>query len=374
MRSLPLALLVAGALLAPSAAFAAGDPTSPPSRYFIITGIVFGDRRVEASGKLGIDGGRLFASVGCNTIGGTVSLDGDTLTIPEPLAMTEMACPGTGDTEAMLIKILQAGPFTIGNGAWTGKGAAILVEELPAGPGPGASLAPPDGVVSSSLQPGGVAPTVTCPPIPDDANGTSPAGGAPNAGSVGASAGGIGGSAWSGGTTEIGSGPAATALDVPLATAVAEPAGSSDTPRSEPAGTAAVEPGSTIAPPPPPEPAVTPDLGSSHPQPSVAEPGGATGPGIGTDPGVGKPVASDPCAERMAAIDGGFAGGTTVEPPKAADATAEHSTGLANAAALAPIGIGLGLVVIVGLVGFVALRRAQASRPPTATGGGPAAG
>lgn len=76
----------------------------------------------------------------------------------------------------------------------------------------------------------------------------------------------------------------------------------------------------------------------------------------------------------MAAIDGGFAGGRTVEPPKAADATAEHSTGLANAAALAPIGIGLGLVVIVGLVGFVALRRAQASRPPTATGGGPAAG
>ncbi|HJW21535.1 MAG TPA: META domain-containing protein, partial [Candidatus Limnocylindrales bacterium] len=211
MRSLPLALLVVAALLAPAATAAAGDQTSPPSRSFIVTGLVFGDQRVEASGKLGIEGGRLFASVGCNTIGGTVLLDGDTLTIPEPLAMTEMACPGAvGDTEAMLIKVLQAGPFRIGNGAWTGNGAAILVEELPAGPGPGpgASLTPPDGIVSSSLQPGGVEPMVSCPPIPDGVNGTPPADGAPNAGSGGGSAGGTGGSTGSGGTTEAGSGPA----------------------------------------------------------------------------------------------------------------------------------------------------------------------
>src|SRR5512132_3461307 len=114
MRTLPLVLLAAAALIAPTAALAGGSAT-PTARYFVITGMVLGDQKAEASGKLGIDGSQLSASVGCNLIGGKVSVAGDTITISEPLAMTEMACPGTnGDLEAMLIEVLQHGPFTIG--------------------------------------------------------------------------------------------------------------------------------------------------------------------------------------------------------------------------------------------------------------------
>jgi heat shock protein HslJ len=353
MRSLPLALVALAALLAPTTAFAAGGASTAdgapaagpasasPSRSFVITGLVFGDRKLMTSGKLSIEDGRLIASVGCNTIGGTVTLDGDRLTIPGPLAMTAMGCLGAvGDAEAMLIKILEAGPFTISQRAWTAAGAAILVEELPAGPGPGASLAPPDdGVVSSTTQSGPIEPLMSCPPVPDGVNGTSPGDVPPDSGSGGS--GGSSGSegSTSTGSTETGSGgtrsdgaptgsgtePAATANDLPLASATAAPA---STPVSEPGGTA----------------------------------GGAPAqPGIGTDPFVGKPVASDPCAERLAAIDQGFTGAGNAEPPKAADAAAEHSISASDALAVLPIALGLGGLLVAG---YAFLRRGRRTQTP----------
>jgi heat shock protein HslJ len=360
MRSLPLVLLTVGALLAPATALAGGGATTPPSRFFVITGLALGDKRIEASGKISIDGGQLIASVGCNMIGGKVTLDGDTLTIPEPLAMTEMACLGVnGDTEAMLIKILQAGPFTIGNGAWTANDAAIFVEELPAGPGPGASISPPDdGVVSSSPEPGGGRPAVSCPPIPLATNGTFPVDVPPDAGSGGGTGGSAGGSTGSSdGSTGSGSAPAATAVDLPLATAGDGPAA---TAVAEPGATPANEPGSTTEPPPPPEPAATPDLGQTEPDPTVSEPG------IGTDPGIGKPVMSDPCLGWMMADGRADTGGAGVEPPKAADAAAEHASGAADASALVPMSIALGVVL---LIGFLGVRRLRSTRPPTEAGG-----
>ena len=80
MRTLPLVLVAAAALLSPATALAGGAP-APTARYFVITGLVLGDQKADASGKMGIEGDRFFASVGCNTIGGTVSVDGDTVTI-----------------------------------------------------------------------------------------------------------------------------------------------------------------------------------------------------------------------------------------------------------------------------------------------------
>ncbi|HYL41290.1 MAG TPA: META domain-containing protein [Candidatus Binatus sp.] len=362
MRSLPVALLTLAVLLAPTAALAAGSATAPPGRSFVITGLVSGDRHVEVSGKISIDGGRLTASVGCNAIGGAATLTGDIVTIPGPLMTTTMGCPGvSGDAEAMLIKILQgAGPFTISNGAWRGTDAAILVDELPAGPGPGASALPPDAVAGSSPLPGPSEPAVSCPPIPAGTNGASGTGG--GLGSSGSGSGGSVGSGGSGGET----GPAATAVDLPAPTVGDVPAA---TPAALPPGTPPVHPGSSLAVPPPAADAA-PTLGQTEPGQPVGVPLGATllpSPPIGSDPRVGKPADAGPCAERATAYEQANAGGG-VEPPVAADTASAHQIGLSNAALLVSLAA-LALVVIA----FLARRRMRSSPRHGRGGEGPLA-
>jgi heat shock protein HslJ len=65
-----------------------------------------------ASGYVVIDGDRLSASVGCNTLGGGVLVDGDTLTLDGPLISTMMYCDGLMDAEAALATVLQGENLT----------------------------------------------------------------------------------------------------------------------------------------------------------------------------------------------------------------------------------------------------------------------
>ncbi len=72
-----------------------------------------------AGGYVVIDGDQLSASVGCNTMGGGVQVDGDTLTLDGPLLSTMMYCEGLMDAEAALATVLQGenlmwvGPFEL---------------------------------------------------------------------------------------------------------------------------------------------------------------------------------------------------------------------------------------------------------------------
>ncbi len=65
-----------------------------------------------ASGYVIIDGDQLSASVGCNTLGGGVLVDGDTLTLDGPLISTMMYCEGLMDAEAALATVLQGENLT----------------------------------------------------------------------------------------------------------------------------------------------------------------------------------------------------------------------------------------------------------------------
>ncbi|HEY6013391.1 MAG TPA: hypothetical protein VIU37_05275, partial [Candidatus Limnocylindrales bacterium] len=215
---------------------------------------------------------------------------------------------------------------------WAGDRAQILVEELEPGvPGPGASA--PDEPVTSS--PGAVIvdPAPSCPPYasgdPGVTNGTvEPDGGPTSGGGSGSSD----GSGVTDGSTGTGGAPAAGSDG---STGVKEP-----------------EP-SAIAVEPAPSPIAVPDPGT------VTDPGAS----VDIDPGFGgKPVPSDPCAERMYAVDqGDTAGGAEIYPPKAGEAAAEHVASASNPNA--PF-VALGLLLLtVALVAVATLRRRQAGSP-----------
>ena len=59
-----------------------------------------------------IDGDRLSASVGCNTLGGGVTVEGDTLLLDGPLISTMMYCEGLMDAETALATVLQGKNLT----------------------------------------------------------------------------------------------------------------------------------------------------------------------------------------------------------------------------------------------------------------------
>lgn len=72
-----------------------------------------------AGGYVVIDGDQLSASVGCNTLGGGVRVEGDTLMLDGPLISTMMYCEGLMDAEAALATVLHGenlvwvGPFEL---------------------------------------------------------------------------------------------------------------------------------------------------------------------------------------------------------------------------------------------------------------------
>jgi heat shock protein HslJ len=355
MRSLSLTILAVAALLTPTVAMAA-TPAAPPAataRYFEIRGLVLGGTKLDAGGKLAVEGSKLMASAGCNMIGGEVRVDGDQVTIVGPTFMTEMACPGTnGVAEALLIKILALDTFTITDGAWLADGGEIITVEIPASiPGPVGT--PPDepvtsGPIATIVDPPPGGPTHTCPPIPAD-YGTNPVDSAPAGAPISGSGGGTSGSSGSGstgtGTATPGSvtvEPDATSGSEPGATPGSEPAG---TPKTEPAATAIdvpLESGSVDPQPPaPPDPGETFPLGKPEPIPST----GVLQPDpIGKDPNAGKPLV-DPCY-------GVSLGAGQVEADlQAAPKAAAFDTGAARDAAVASPGLVLpmafGIVVLV---------------------------
>ncbi|MFM8997815.1 MAG: META domain-containing protein [Candidatus Limnocylindrus sp.] len=64
------------------------------------------------NGYVVIEGDRLSASAGCNTLGGGIRVDGDTVTLDGPLISTMMYCDGLMDAEAALATVLQGENLT----------------------------------------------------------------------------------------------------------------------------------------------------------------------------------------------------------------------------------------------------------------------
>lgn len=86
------------------------DVVAPQYPPFMIQ--IDGTNYDVASGYVVIDGDRLSASVGCNTLGAGVLVDGDTLTLDGPLISTMMYCEGLMDAETALATVLQGENLT----------------------------------------------------------------------------------------------------------------------------------------------------------------------------------------------------------------------------------------------------------------------
>jgi heat shock protein HslJ len=350
MRSAPLILLAAAALLLPATALAASaDPGAPPApsqaRYFEIHGLVYGDQKIDAMGKMSIENGQLSASVGCNMIGGPVSIVGDILTITGPTQMTEMACPGTnGDAEAGFIKVLGLGTFHLTPTSWDADGGQIFAVELTV-TGP-ASSGPPDEPVSSGpvatiVDP---APFASCPPMPIDSGTT--VGGGPVSG--GDSSSGSSGSGSSGsGSTGTGTASPGTEVVPPDPGTITDPG---MTPGSEPGATADTKPAATAV-------DLPLESGSVDPMPPAPDASGIyiLPDPIGQDPNSGKPPVDGICYGSLGAgqveADGGV--------PKAANA--EDLAARDAAAVTSPVLPALIALIVLLLVGGGLSRRSRTS-------------
>lgn len=77
-------------------------PVGPP----IETISVNGTTHEVGGGYLFIENGHLHASVGCNVIGGAVTIDGDRITVLDGLMSTMMYCEALADAEAALMTVL----------------------------------------------------------------------------------------------------------------------------------------------------------------------------------------------------------------------------------------------------------------------------
>jgi heat shock protein HslJ len=148
-----MALLV---LAAPALALA-----DQPAGQWQITGIVLGgSTKIAANGTLSLSGSNLGVTIGCNSIGGQATLDGDTLTIVGDLTTTLIGCPAdVGEAETALMKILSGGPLTIAADRWTdATGDIDVVDASGANGGGGVPMCIPP--VAPGANPGNV--TVPC--------------------------------------------------------------------------------------------------------------------------------------------------------------------------------------------------------------------
>jgi heat shock protein HslJ len=126
-----LLTLALGALAAPAPALA-----DVPAGDWQITGLVLGGQKIAATGKLSL-GSQVGASVGCNSIGGPFTIDGNTITVGS-MQSTLVGCPADiGQAEDALTKILGAGPITIAADKWTS--AAGEIDLVAASDGGGSS-------------------------------------------------------------------------------------------------------------------------------------------------------------------------------------------------------------------------------------------
>jgi heat shock protein HslJ len=94
----------------PEASSSAAD--SLDGRVFVSTDVT-GHQLVDGTTiTLSFDGDQLGANAGCNQLGGTWSLDGDVLVVPDDMVMTEMACdpPARMDQDTWLASFLTSRP------------------------------------------------------------------------------------------------------------------------------------------------------------------------------------------------------------------------------------------------------------------------
>jgi heat shock protein HslJ len=95
---------------APASAVTVPPPALDGHEY--VSTDVTGDDLVAGSEiRLTFDGGNLGANAGCNQLGGTWSLEGDVLVVPENMVMTEMACaPALMEQDSWLAEFLSSRP------------------------------------------------------------------------------------------------------------------------------------------------------------------------------------------------------------------------------------------------------------------------
>jgi heat shock protein HslJ len=149
-----LLTLALGALAAPAVALA-----DVPTGDWQITGLVLGGQKIAATGKLSL-GSQVGATVGCNSIGGPFTIDGNTITVGS-LASTLVGCPADiGQAEDALTKILGAGPITIAADKWTSAAGEIDLVAASGGGSSGGGVPECIPPVAPGANPGNV--TVPC--------------------------------------------------------------------------------------------------------------------------------------------------------------------------------------------------------------------
>jgi heat shock protein HslJ len=101
---------------------AADSPTAPATAVtvpppdlagheYVSTDVTGHDLVVGSEIRLTFEGDRLGANAGCNQLGGTWSLEGDVLVVPENMVMTEMACdPALMEQDSWLASFLSSRP------------------------------------------------------------------------------------------------------------------------------------------------------------------------------------------------------------------------------------------------------------------------
>lgn len=133
IRRLAASLALAASLLAPTAVLAAS-----PAGAYEISGIENDRGRLEAAGKMQIDGSGLVATVGCNTFTAAVTEFGDGFVSFGEVASTKMGCldPAQAAAEEALAAILAAGTLRLGDGQLDSPAGRLLVTFFPSGDDP----------------------------------------------------------------------------------------------------------------------------------------------------------------------------------------------------------------------------------------------
>lgn len=92
-----------------------------PAGTWTITGIELNGTHIEAKGTIGFTDTGFGATVGCNSIGGQASVDGNgILTFSGGLSTTLIGCPkDLATAEDALMKVLSGGPIDITGSQWS---------------------------------------------------------------------------------------------------------------------------------------------------------------------------------------------------------------------------------------------------------------
>jgi len=154
-------LIGALALLLPGIALA-----DVPAGTWAITGIELNGTHIDAKGTIGFSDTGFGATVGCNSIGGAASVDGNgKLTFSGDLTTTLIGCPkDLAVAEDALMKILSGGPIDITAPQWSNAVGEIDVVSLDL---------PDPGTISGGGAPGCIPPVA---PGANPGNATVPCG------------------------------------------------------------------------------------------------------------------------------------------------------------------------------------------------------